>query len=186
MEKIDYCKDDLYELIHRLITGEINEMDFSDEYYIAFIYNSNYWNSSEELRGSELLLFNQLAEVANYLVSFAEVKLSSDETSILKEKLRSTAIQISKKMCIYNLLEQYLHDKISTTDFCNKFYEWYDIGTYKSEIEQNKRIWLDELSTIAGRYSEFSEDHRVAPKAFTTEADIKAKVKEILKYIQPE
>ncbi len=33
MEKIDYCKDDLYELIHRLITGEINEIDFSDEYY---------------------------------------------------------------------------------------------------------------------------------------------------------
>ncbi|WP_300693090.1 hypothetical protein [uncultured Bacteroides sp.] len=123
MEKIDYCKDDLYELIHRLITREINEIDFSDEYYIAFIYNSNYWNSSEELRGSELLLFNQLAEVSNYLVSFAEVKLSSDETSILKEKLRNTAIQISKKMCIYNLLEQYLHDKISTTDFCNKFYD---------------------------------------------------------------
>lgn len=96
MEKIDYCKDDLYELIHRLITREINEIDFSDEYYIAFIYNSNYWNSSEELRGSELLLFNQLAEVSNYLVSFAEVKLSSDETSILKEKLRNTAIQISK------------------------------------------------------------------------------------------
>lgn len=41
-------------------------------------------------------------------------------------------------------------DKISTTDFCNKFYEWYDIGTYKSEMEQNKRIWLDELSTIVG------------------------------------
>ncbi|WP_300851567.1 hypothetical protein, partial [uncultured Bacteroides sp.] len=87
MENIEYCRDDLYELIHKLITGEINEMDFSDKYYIAFIYNNNYWNSSEELRENELLLFNQLAEVSNYLVSFAEVKLSSDETSILKEKL---------------------------------------------------------------------------------------------------
>lgn len=37
MEESSYCKDDIYELIHKLIEGEINENDFSDEYYIAYI-----------------------------------------------------------------------------------------------------------------------------------------------------
>lgn len=184
MEESSYCKDDIYELIHKLIEGETNENDFSDEYYIAYIYYSDYWNTSGNLNETELSLFNQLAETANSLVSFAEMKLSYNEVMILKERLKSKAIQISKKMFIPNLLEQYFCDRISTINFCNKFYEWYDMGIYRDEMDQNKRIWFDELSIIAGRYSEFSEDHKIAPKFYTTEAEIKAKVKDILQLLQ--
>ncbi|WP_373724867.1 hypothetical protein, partial [Bacteroides heparinolyticus] len=92
MEESSYCKDDIYELIHKLIEGEINENDFSDEYYVAYIYYSDYWNTSGNLNETELSLFNQLTETANSLVSFAEKKLSYNEVTILKERLKSKAI----------------------------------------------------------------------------------------------
>ena len=91
-----------------------------------------------------------------------------------------------RKTAMRNLLEEYSCDEVNTIDFCNKIYEWYDIGDYKDGADLNEKKWLDELSTIAGRYSEFSEDHKPDPKAFTAESDIKAKVREILKHIQPE
>lgn len=159
-------------------------MIFQTNIILLILYYSDYWNTSGNLNKTELSLFNQLAETANSLVSFAEMKLSYNEVMILKERLKSKAIQISKKMFIPNLLEQYFCDRISTINFCNKFYEWYDMGIYRDEMDQNKRIWFDELSIIAGRYSEFSEDHKIAPKFYTTEAEIKAKVKDILQLLQ--
>ena len=95
-------------------------------------------------------------------------------------------MHVRQKTAIRNLLEEYSCDKVNTIDFCNKIYEWYDISDYKDGAEPNEKKWLDELSTITGRYSEFSEDHKLDPKAFSTESDIKAKVREILKHIQPE
>lgn len=95
-------------------------------------------------------------------------------------------MHVLRKTAMRNLLEEYSCDKVNTIDFCNKIYEWYDIGDYKDGAEPDEKEWLDELSTITGRYSEFSEDHKLDPKAFTTESDIKAKVREILKHIQSE
>ena len=42
-------KKEIYELIHKLISGIIDETEFSDTFYFIFIYNSTYWENSEDL-----------------------------------------------------------------------------------------------------------------------------------------
>lgn len=177
-------KKEIYELIHKLISGIIDETEFSDTFYFIFIYNSTYWENSEDLNRIELLLLNQLAVIAKELTSFTEAKHSIDEIIILKEKLKNKGIEISKRLFIYYLLEQYFFNEVNTIDFCNKFYDWYDLGTYRDNIKPNEQKWFDELSTLTGRYSEFKEDHNIDPKAFTSGTEIKKKVKEVLRNLQ--
>ena len=177
-------KKEIYELIHKLISGIIDETEFSDAYFFIFIYNHTNWKNSEDLNRIELLLLNQLAVIAKELTSFTEAKHNIKEIAILKEKLKNKSIEISKKLFIYYLLEQYFFNEVSTIDFCNKFYDWYDLGTYRGYIKLNEQKWLDELSTLTGRYSEFKEGHDVDPKTFTSETEIKKKVKEILRHLQ--
>ena len=78
-------KKEIYELIHKLISGIIDETEFSDTFYFIFIYNSTYWENSEDLNRIELLLLNQLAVIAKELTSFTEAKHSIDEITILKK-----------------------------------------------------------------------------------------------------
>ena len=177
-------KKEIYELIHKLISGIIDETEFSDTFYFIFIYNSTYWENSEDLNRIELLLLNQLAVIAKELTSFTEAKHSIDEITILKEKLKNKGIEISKRLFIYYLLEQYFFNEVNTIDFCNKFYDWYDLGTYRDNIKPNEQKWFDELSTLTGRYSEFKEDHNIDSKAFTSGTEIKKKVKEVLRNLQ--
>ena len=184
MRKMREQKKEIYELIHKLISGIIDETEFSDAYFFIFIYNHTNWKNSEDLNRIELLLLNQLAVIAKELTSFTEAKHNIKEIAILKEKLKNKSIEISKKLFIYYLLEQYFFNEVSTIDFCNKFYDWYDLGTYRGYIKLNEQKWLDELSTLTGRYSEFKEGHDVDPKAFTSETEIKKKVKEILRHLQ--
>ena len=184
MCKMREQKKEIYELIHKLISGIIDETEFSDAYFFIFIYNHTNWKNSEDLNRIELLLLNQLAVIAKELTSFTEAKHNIKEIAILKEKLKNKSIEISKKLFIYYLLEQYFFNEVSTIDFCNKFYDWYDLGTYRGNIKLNEQKWLDELSTLTGRYSEFKEDHDVDPKAFTSKTEIKKKVKEILRHLQ--
>lgn len=184
MRKMREQKKEIYELIHKLISGIIDETEFSDAYFFIFIYNHTNWKNSEDLNRIELLLLNQLAVIAKELTSFTEAKHNIKEIAILKEKLKNKSIEISKKLFIYYLLEQYFFNEVSTIDFCNKFYDWYDLGTYRGYIKLDEQKWLDELSTLTGRYSEFKEGHDVDPKAFTSETEIKKKVKEILRHLQ--
>ena len=184
MRKMREQKKEIYELIHKLISGIIDETEFSDAYFFIFIYNHTNWKNSEDLNRIELLLLNQLAVIAKELTSFTEAKHNIKEIAILKEKSKNKSIEISKKSFIYYLLEQYFFNEVSTIDFCNKFYDWYDLGTYRGYIKLNEQKWLDELSTLTGRYSEFKEGHDVDPKAFTSETEIKKKVKEILRHLQ--
>ena len=184
MRKMREQKKEIYELIHKLISGIIDQTEFSDAYFFIFIYNHTNWKNSEDLNRIELLLLNQLAVIAKELTSFTEAKHNIKEIAILKEKLKNKSIEISKKLFIYYLLEQYFFNEVSTIDFCNKFYDWYDLGTYRGYIKLNEQKWLDELSTLTGRYSEFKEGHDVDPKAFTSETEIKKKVKEILRHLQ--
>lgn len=184
MRKMREQKKEIYELIHKLISGIIDETEFSDAYFFIFIYNHTNWKNSEDLNRIELLLLNQLAVIAKELTSFTEAKHNIKEIAILKEKLKNKSIEISKKLFIYYLLEQYFFNEVSTIDFCNKFYDWYDLGTYRGYIKLNEQKWLDELSTLTGRYSKFKEGHDVDPKAFTSETEIKKKVKEILRHLQ--
>ena len=184
MRKMREQKKEIYELIHKLISGIIDETEFSDAYFFIFIYNHTNWKNSEDLNRIELLLLNQLAVIAKELTSFTEAKHNIKEIAILKEKLKNKSIEISKKLFIYYLLEQYFFNEVSTIDFCNKFYDWYDLGTYRGYIKLNEQKWLDELSTLTGRYSEFKEGNDVDPKAFTSETEIKKKVKEILRHLQ--
>ena len=94
-----------------------------------------------------------MAVIAKELTSFTEAKHSIDEITILKEKLKNKGIEISKRLFIYYLLEQYFFNEVNTIDFCNKFYDWYDLGTYRDNIKPNEQKWFDELSTLTGRYS---------------------------------
>lgn len=139
MRKMREQKKEIYELIHKLISGIIDETEFSDAYFFIFIYNHTNWKNSEDLNRIELLLLNQLAVIAKELTSFTEAKHNIKEIAILKEKLKNKSIEISKKLFIYYLLEQYFFNEVSTIDFCNKFYDWYDLGTYRGYIKLNEQ-----------------------------------------------
>ena len=74
MRKMREQKKEIYELIHKLISGIIDETEFSDAYFFIFIYNHTNWKNSEDLNRIELLLLNQLAVIAKELTSFTEAK----------------------------------------------------------------------------------------------------------------
>lgn len=144
-----------------------NEVEFTQKELTSIYY-------VDECRGEYLegiMSFNKVRE---------ELLLLLERSNVDKD------MHVLQKTAMRNLLKEYSCDIVNTIDFCNKIYEWYDIGDYKYGAEPDEKEWLDELGTIAVLYSEFSEDHKLDPKAFTTESDIKAKVREILKHIQSE
>lgn len=79
---------------------------------------------------------------------------------------------------VYWLLDQYLTHKINTTTFCDQFHYSYDREINRESLTPLEIRAFDDLSAIAGRFSEFEEDHRGYPKAFSTEKELRQKILE--------
>jgi hypothetical protein len=87
--------------------------------------------------------------------------------------------QESDKRRIYWLLEQYLQNRIDETTFCDEFYFSYDLGINKEVLNVLERQVFWELSHVASRFSQYEEDHKLDPHAFTTKEELKEKIIEI-------
>lgn len=85
---------------------------------------------------------------------------------------------------VYWLLDQYLTHKINATIFCDQFYYSYDREINRESLTPLETQAFDDLSAIAGRFSEFEEDHRNCPKAFSTEKELRQQILETKNILQ--
>lgn len=85
---------------------------------------------------------------------------------------------INDKRRLYQLIEMYLSNKISTTVFCDEFYNCYDLELDKSNFSEIEIQKFEELNKVSSRYSQYEEDFKLDPKAFATDEEVYEKVKE--------
>lgn len=83
------------------------------------------------------------------------------------------------KRILYWLLNQYLSGKITARIFCDEFYYCYDIEMDYSTLTAEEYEVFSELAKVAGRFSEYKEDHKLDSKAFYTTDELKLKVIEM-------
>lgn len=88
------------------------------------------------------------------------------------------------KKRVYWLIDQYLAGKIDAKTFCDEFYYSYDLEIKRSSLTQLESIAFSDLSIVAGRFSEFEEDHINYPGTYFTEEDLKKKVIETREVLQ--
>ena len=77
-------------------------------------------------------------------------------------------------------MDDYLSDKISDEDFCDRFYWLYDLENGNDKYSAEEEAILSELSVVAGRYSPNYMDHLLYPKAYFTTEQLRSKVKDIM------
>jgi len=85
-------------------------------------------------------------------------------------------IQKDSKWYIYWIIDMYLSKKISAVTFCNEFHDSYDIELDYDQLTTLEHKLFLELGTIAGRFSEFEEDHKKYPGTYFTEKQLKDKI----------
>lgn len=88
------------------------------------------------------------------------------------------------KKRVYWLLDQYLAGKIDARTFCDEFYYSYDLEIKRSSLSQLESKIFSNLSIVAGRFSEFEEDHINYPGTYFTEEELKNKVIETREALQ--
>ena len=86
----------------------------------------------------------------------------------------------SDKKRLYWIIDKYLSEKMTSEEFCEDFYESYDLEIDSSKFSSIEEKAFDELSEIAGRYSDSEEDHK-ASGFFYTEKELRDKVIETKK-----
>jgi hypothetical protein len=87
------------------------------------------------------------------------------------------------KKRLFWLIDQYLMDAINAWDFCSQFHDNYGVSLDLSTLTQDERKIFSELSTVAGRFSPYEEDHQNLPGVYYTEEELKQKVIETAKLL---
>lgn len=82
------------------------------------------------------------------------------------------------KRRLYQLIELYLSNKITTTLFCDEFYYCYVLELEISDLTDEEKLNFAELDNVTGRYSKYEEDFKLDPRAFNTDKDVYEKAKE--------
>jgi hypothetical protein len=93
------------------------------------------------------------------------------------------------KKYLYTLLFLYLKGQINEVGFCDEFYKIYNLGELEEKLELDEDFIFNQLSEVAGRFSEFESDHQKYPGVYYTKAELAAKIletKEKLMKIHPE
>lgn len=80
------------------------------------------------------------------------------------------------KRRIYQLIEMYLSGQIDEVSFCDEFYESYDLEVDHSTLTKEERKAFIELGVVAGRFSEFEEDHKKYPGTYYTKEKLKQQI----------
>lgn len=79
------------------------------------------------------------------------------------------------KLYLYWLIDQYSHDKISATEFSNRYYESYDLEIDFDKLSPIEHCAFRGLSQIAHRVSELENDHKLYPGVYFTADELKQK-----------
>ncbi len=80
------------------------------------------------------------------------------------------------KRRLYWLIEEYLGGRMNETTFCDEFYFCYDLEISSDLLTEVEQQAFFELSKVASRFSQYEEDHKLDPKAFSTVQELKEKI----------
>lgn len=90
------------------------------------------------------------------------------------------------KRRLYWIIEQYLLGKIDESVFCDEFYYSYDLELDNYILTDIEREVFSELSKVSSRFSQYEEDHKLNPKAFSTIQELKQKILETKEKLKAE
>lgn len=90
----------------------------------------------------------------------------------------------SDKRRLYWLIDQYLLDKIDEPVFCDEFYYSYDLEVDSNTLTDIEKVVFAELSQVSSRFSQYEEDHKLDPRAFSTVEELKQKIIETKEKLQ--
>jgi hypothetical protein len=77
------------------------------------------------------------------------------------------------KAILYWLIDELLSGKITASKFCDEFYLSYSLSVDHATLTLNEKEEFSSLDEVAGRFSEYEEDHRLDPKAFASIKELK-------------
>ena len=90
----------------------------------------------------------------------------------------------SDKRRLYWLIDQYLSGMIDEPMFCDEFYYSYDLEVDSNALTEIENKVVAELSAVAGRFSEYEQDHIDLPNGFYTTEELKQKIIETKEKLQ--
>lgn len=80
------------------------------------------------------------------------------------------------KRRLYQLMNMYLSDTISSKVFCDEFYYSYDLEVSDDDLTEFEQKAFSELSKISDRFSEFEEDLVKYPDTYYNEEELRKKI----------
>lgn len=80
------------------------------------------------------------------------------------------------KRRLYWLMKEYLSGKINEQVFCDEFYYSYSLEIDKNSFSELEVKVFEGLDEVSSRFSEFESDHKLDPKAFYNEEQLKSKI----------
>ena len=87
----------------------------------------------------------------------------------------------SDKKRLYWLIDEYLSHRISEPVFCDEFYLSYGLGVDPNILSEKEKKSFLELYEVSSRFSEFEDDHKLDPRAFSTVIELREKILEVKK-----
>jgi hypothetical protein len=82
----------------------------------------------------------------------------------------------SSLLYLYELIEMFIGGRVSSSEFCDLFYECFDLGIDLSLLSDVERSEFERISDVAGRFSEYEEDRKQFPKAYSDEDELQETV----------
>ena len=77
------------------------------------------------------------------------------------------------------LIYEYNNGKYTMNDFCDLYTSTFNFEVAQSDYSDEVYSQLERLMRITSRYSSFVEDHKIDPKAFTNDEDVKKALADI-------
>lgn len=87
------------------------------------------------------------------------------------------------KRRLYQLMDLFLKEQITTPVFCDEFYYSYDLEIDIETLSKEEQLAFSELSQVLSRFSQFKEDHEKYPNSYFTEVEIREKIIETIQIL---
>lgn len=123
---------------------------------------------------------NVIKEIENDYFGYDEPK----RTKNIKEKVKNFIDPIKQlfpifkkndKRRLYWLINQYSSNRLNAWDFCNQYYECYNLEIDKDILTELEKKVFSDLNTVASRFSPYGEEGAY------TEAELKQQIIEVKK-----
>ncbi len=83
------------------------------------------------------------------------------------------------KRRLYWLMDMYLSGKLDAQTFCDEFYYCYDHELEREvDLTEKELKAFEKLDIVSSRFSKYEEDHKLNPKAFFSEDQLKQTILE--------